>query len=396
MAEAGASPTVRVLVICNSYPSDRALYRNGFIHRRVKAYVDEGIGVEVFYNHQPVKDPYVYEFDGIQVTVGDDLALEDIVKTGEYDAFLVHFPEPTRIDPLRRAKVAQPIIAWIHGFEAEAWYRRWFNFIDSAEAVEAALRKKDEYYNTQNSFLAELMREDDLDVSFVNVSEWFQRYIVEPDVHAEFGRSEVIHNLVDEEVFPYREKTTDMRLKFLSIRPYASMKYANDQTVDAIVELSTRPYFDQLEFTICGQGKLFDETVAPLKAFDNVKLHNKFFSQEQIAKLHAQHGVFLCPTRFDSQGVSMCEAVSSGLVAITSDIAAIPEFISDHETGLLATPEDPESIADLIEEIYFDEELFEDLSVRGSEWMKSNCGRAATVGREIELIKSRIEEARNG
>ncbi|OKX86073.1 glycosyltransferase family 4 protein [Corynebacterium glutamicum] len=383
----------KVLVICNAYPSDKALYRNGFIHRRVKAYQQAGIGVEVFYNHQPVASPYTYKYDGIEVIVGNDVALEKKVKEERFDAFLVHFAEPTRIDPLIRANITAPVIVWVHGFEAEAWHRRWFNFIDSGSAIRAAMEKKNSYYQNQNRFLGDLIASKKLNLTFVNVSEWFQKFVVEPDVGVEFENSEVIPNLVDEQVFPYRKKGPEMRKKFLSIRPFASMKYANDQTVEAVLILSERPYFNDLEFSICGQGPLFEETTAPLKKFKNVKLVNKFFGQEEIAKLHSNNGVFLCPTRFDSQGVSMCEAISSGLVAISTDIASIPEYVHHNETGLLAGAEDPQSIADLIEDLYFDSELFERLSADGAKWMHQNCGQEATVGREIEVIWREIANA---
>ncbi|OFP34401.1 glycosyltransferase family 4 protein [Corynebacterium sp. HMSC071B10] len=380
----------KLLVICNAYPSEQALYRNGFIHRRVKAYIQAGLDIEVFYNHEPVDEAYQYEYDGVKVTVGNESALEEYVSNVNFDGFLVHFATPARIRPLERIKTKKPVIVWVHGFEAESWFRRWFNFLDSAQNVDKAIEKKEKYYAEQNEFFHNLMVQDDLDVFFVNVSEWFQRFVVEPDNHAEFKNSVVIPNLVDEEVFPYVEKHEDARLRILSIRPFASLKYANDQTVAAILELSKRPFFDALTFTICGSGPLFEQTVQPLRQFPNVVLENRFFTQEEIRKLHATHGVFLCPTRFDSQGVSMCEAASSGLVPVASNIAAIPEFIEDHETGLLARPEDAVHIADLIEELYFDPELFGRISEAASKSMLDKCGREATIGKEIALIRKRL------
>lgn len=381
---------MKLLVICNAYPSGASLYRNGFIHRRVKGYMDEGIEVEVFYNHEPVAEAYRYHFDGVDVVVGNEQALKELVSESDFDAYLVHFAEPSRIRPLQEIATKRPIIIWVHGFEAEAWYRRWFTFLESSKSIREALQKKDRYYSEQNSFFHGLMTQNELDISFVNVSAWFQKYVVEPDNHAEFSDSIVIPNLVDEKLFPYNEKTIDKRLKILTIRPFASTKYANDQTVNAILELSTRPYFDELTFTICGAGPLFDTTVAPLRKFSNVKLMDKFFSQEEIRELHRSHGVFLCPTRFDSQGVSMCEAISSGLVAVSSNIAAIPEFVDDGRTGLLAAPEDYVGLADRIESLYFDHEKFQKLSQSGAREMVRQCGQVATIGQEIELVRRKV------
>lgn len=383
----------KLLVICNAYPSEQALYRNGFIHRRVKAYKEAGLDVEVFYNHEPVQQAYQYEFDGVRVTVGNEGALELHVASNDFDGYLIHFAEPQRIRPLQKLNVKKPVIVWVHGFEAEAWYRRWFNFINTSEDIKAALGKKDTYYLKQNAFFHDLMTQEELNVSFVNVSKWFQKYVVEPDNGAEFRNSTVIPNLVDEEVFPYREKEDKKRFKILSIRPFASLKYANDQTVGAILELSKRPYFKALSFTICGSGPMFDQTVEPLRQFDNVKLENRFFTQEEIRDLHAEHGIFLSPTRFDSQGVSMCEASSSGLVTISSEVAAVPEFIEHRVSGLLAQPESINDLADLIEELYFDAELFQRLSKQGSLAMLEKCGRKATIGAEVDYIRLQLNKS---
>lgn len=383
----------KLLVICNAYPSEQALYRNGFIHRRVKAYKEAGLDVEVFYNHEPVQQAYAYEFDGVRVTVGNEGALELHVASNDFDGYLIHFAEPQRIRPLQKLNVKKPVIVWVHGFEAEAWYRRWFNFINTSEDIKAALEKKDTYYLKQNAFFHDLMTQEELNVSFVNVSKWFQKYVVEPDNGAEFRNSTVIPNLVDEEVFPYREKEDEKRFNILSIRPFASLKYANDQTVGAILELSKRPYFKALSFTICGSGPMFDQTVEPLRQFDNVKLENRFFTQEEIRDLHAEHGIFLSPTRFDSQGVSMCEASSSGLVTISSEVAAVPEFIEHRVSGLLAQPESINDLADLIEELYFDAELFQRLSKQGSLAMLEKCGRKATIGAEVDYIRLQLNKS---
>jgi len=86
----------------------------------------------------------------------------------------------------------------------------------------------------------------------------------------------------------------------------------------------------------------------------------------------------------------MCEAISSGLVAVSSNTSAIPEFVDDERTGLLAPPEDSVGLADKIETLYFDYEKFQNLSKTGSREMKSRCGQEATIGREIDLIRSKV------
>src|SRR5699024_11554196 len=129
-------------------------------------------------------------------------------------------------------------------------------------------------------------------------------------------------------------------LKILSIRPFASKKYANDQSVKSIQALSKASFFDQLEFHFYGDGVLFDSVLEPIKKFENVFINRGFLLQDEISNLQDAFGIFLCPTRLDSQGVSMCEAMSSGLVHISSNKTAIPEYVTHHLICLLARSED--------------------------------------------------------
>ena len=380
----------RALVVCNAYPYSSNLYRNGFIHSRVKGYMKAGIDIDVFWVHPPVEKAYQYEFDSVNVIVGNSDALRKHVTAHEYAVFLVHFPEPSRVQPLINARPETPMIIWIHGFEAEAWHRRWFNVSLEPKEIENFLIKREGYYLPQNQFLRSLATNDDINVTFINVSKWFKEIIVEPDIGVELDKSVVIHNFIDTETFRYRPKGVGMRKKILSLRPYASYKYANDQTVEAIRILSRRPYFNDLEFTLAGAGPQFEEITAPVKGFKNVTLSNRFYESAEIVRLHEQHGIFLAPTRFDSQGVSMCEAMASGLVVVASNTSAIPEFVNHMETGMLADAESPLSLADQIERLYFDVDLYSRISEAGSGSIGRQAGFSETVEREIGLIQEKV------
>jgi glycosyltransferase involved in cell wall biosynthesis len=376
------------LVVANAYPSEAALYRNGFIHRRVKGYQEAGLSVEVFYLHPPRTECTTYEFDGVRVTLGNAEDYSNRIATVGYRAILVHFASPAMIEPVRRYAPTTPVVLWVHGFEAEAWHRRWFDFVGGPESIRAALARKSGHYADQLAFMAWLLSTDELDLHVVHVSEWFRRNVVEPDTGVQTDNAEVIPNVVDTDLFAYRAKDPAARARILSVRPYASRKYANDLMIRAILELSRRPFFGELRFTIRGDGALFDRTVAPVLSMDNVDVAKGFLRQEEIAQLHAEHGVFLVPTRFDSQGVSMCEAMSSGLVPVATAVAAVPEFVEHRATGLLAAAESATGLADAIEALYYNEELFARLSLAANESIRDRCRAEVTVGREIGLIRS--------
>ena len=154
------------------------------------------------------------------------------------------------------------------------------------------------------------------------------------------------------------------------------------------MELSKSDIFNELEFRIIGKGELFHSTVKPLRRFSNVILEERFLRQEDIAVLHKEYGIFLVPTRMDAQGVSRDEAMSSGLVPITNRVAAIPEFV-DEKTGILADPEDYIGLAEGIKKLYYDKELFKNLSRQAAERVRRQSGLAQTIIKELDLIENK-------
>lgn len=376
----------RYLVITNAYPHPRQLYRNGFIHRRVKAYMEKGLQVDIFVIHPAYINSEMYIYDGVTVYRGTEEHLQSFLEYRAHKKALIHFVSPKMVDAIKKVRSDLPIITWIHGFETEAWHRRWFNFLESPEELKKILEISDGYYKEQLSFMNWFYKTDELDVTFVHISKWFKEHIAECDAKAKSRQFEIIPNVIDDDLFKYVPKPIDQRLKILSIRPYASRKYANDLSAKAILELSKRPYFKRLEFELYGEGKLFDEIVEPLKKFSNVKTHKGFLSQEQIADKHKKFGVFLCPTRWDSQGVSMCEAMSSGLVPISTNITAIPEFVEHDKSGLLTKPESPVDIADAIERLYFNPDIFSRISAEAAKSVRVTCSKEIVINKELNLI----------
>ena len=378
----------KFLIVCNAYPSKDAIYRNGFIHRRVKAYQKKGYEVDVFYLHLNATQQEDYNYDGVNVTFGNEIHYQKFLNENKqiYKTFLIHFINPQMYYPIIETIYSPKIVVWIHGFEAEAWHRRWFNFLSSTFELNQIIEKANDYYPNQLEFMNQLYKETQHDITFIHVSKWFKTHIA--DVDAKFSplNYEIIPNIVDDSVFNYVPKERKGKLKILSIRPFASYKYANDQTANAIHILSKKPFFNDIEFHIYGEGKLYPKITESLHQYENVFLHNTFLEQKEIANIHKKFDVFLCPTRLDSQGVSMCEAMSSGLVVISSNTTAIPEFVTHNETGLLADKESPESIAYQIERIYFNELLFNKISKQAAISIREIASESVVIDKELKVI----------
>ena len=370
------------LVLTKQYPSYDDIYKYGFLHSRIRAYKQEGVLVDIFrINNQP-QTPY-REFEDIDVATGDNELLEQTLKTEQYDHVLVHLIDENMWKVLEKFIDKIKVTVWVHGAEIQVWQRREYEF-ERMSKDEIARQKR--LSGNRVKFWQSMLSKSYKNLNLVFVSKYFMNESLD-DLNIKTDRQKfpIIHNLIDTDLFKYNQKTIDDRKKILTIRPYASRKYANDLSVKSVELLSNKDFFNDLEFCFVGDGDLFDELTAPLKKFQNVKLEKRFLTHNEIVQYHKEYGVFLTPTRMDSQGVSRDEAMSSGLVPITTDCTAIPEFV-DNSCGMLVEPENPQSLADAIEFLYKNPEKFLELSFAASQRVRKQCGFKQTIKKEIQMI----------
>lgn len=378
----------KTLIVTNHYPSYEDLYRNAFVHTRARAYQDNGISIDVFRLGGDESTSW-HEYQDVDVTTGSRNLLKRYVSGEGYKSILVHFLSSDMWDSLKATPKSVPIIVWIHGSEIHPWNRRKYNFTSEEQISKAKIES-----NRRLNFWRELFTGNQHNLHFVFVSESFSREVME-DIGFKIPREKysIIHNPIDTDMFTYVPKPAEQRKRILSIRPYASRQYANDLAVSAIVSLSKRPFFDQLYFHIIGNGSLFESTVAPLMNYQNVKVEKRFLSRQEIAELHREYGIFLCPSRWDSQGVSRDEAMASGLVPITNCVAAIPEFM-DETCGIIAPDEDYEGLARGIEKIYCDSQFFSMLSENAARRVREQSAMSNMINNEISLFIKNEEKGR--
>jgi len=371
----------RTLLLTNAYPSYQDLYRNGFVHSRVRAYREfMGVTPDVYRLRQGT-DPTWHEFQNITCMTGSADQLDSMLASGRYDHVLVHFLDERMWKVLANHIDRIRVTVWVHGAEVQPWWRRQFNYTTEEELAKAK-EVSDERLNFWRSVFTPLSK----NMHFVFVSQYFADEVFEDlAVECPADQYEVIHNPIDDHLFARHEKPVEQRGKILSIRPFASAKYANDLSVGAILALKNQEFFKDLEFRIIGDGIQFEEITAPLAGIPNVVCERRFLSQPEIAALHRDYGVFLSPTRMDAQGVSRDEAMSSGLVPITTRVAAVPEFV-DESCGYMAEPEDSEGLARAIEYLWKNPETFLQKSRAAAERVRRQSAKDKVIAAELALF----------
>lgn len=374
-------PSSRQLVVARHYASYDDLYRYSFVHARVKAYNRSRLPAEVMRVTTSGRGRF-REFENVDVIETGIGQLQRSLADGTYNNLAVHIIDRQLWDTVREHLDRVRVVIWAHGAEAQPWWRRATNHTTD-QARNAARRDADARMAMWREILT--LRHPNLSVVFISGKQAME---VLSDLRlsiADVGKFAVIHNFVNGDLFEYVPKEAAQRLNLLSIRPFASSVYANDLTVRAIQELADEPFFEQLRIRIVGDGPLFEQTVEPLRRFSNVELSQGFLTQREIADLHREYGVFLVPSRMDSQGVSRDEAMASGLVPITNRVAAIPDFV-DEACGILAEPEDATGIADGVRRLVAEPDEFLAMSRAAAERVRAQSGYSQTVGTELALF----------
>lgn len=375
-----------ILTVVQTYVSEKERYANGFVHARVKTYKKNGVDANVFVLKRKFGEDY--SIDNVDVKIGDAKRLEDYIKNNkEISAICFHFFNPYMVKVAKNIKKDIPIFIFVHGNEALYWYQRIFP--DRFNGVIRIL--KFIKYVIKNTYsilkIRRFFRKTNKNIQIVCVSKWMKDVAVKNwKLDLEKNNIHIIPNVINEKLFTFVPKNEDMRYNILMIRNFNSGKYALDIAMDTILELSKYPEFSKIKVTIFGDGWLFDKYINKVKHLKNVTANRKLLSQEQIAEEHKKNGIFLCPTRQDAQGVSMCEAMSSGLVPIASNNTAIPEFLPD-EYKLAYTH--PKELAERIISIIRDKEEFLSLSKNVSTFIRNKCSISQTTEKEISLIESK-------
>ncbi|WP_428243557.1 glycosyltransferase [Gynuella sp.] len=202
---------------------------------------------------------------------------------------------------------------------------------------------------------------------FATISEFNVRFL--KDKGADMSRVTVVRCGVDDEQF-----LAPARAESLHATPVIGVigrlveKKGIDTLIEAISLLKQRGHIVELQ--IAGSGPLeafFRQRVDQLGIADNVTFLGAI-AHDQVADFLRSLDLFVLPCKQDSNGdmdgipVVLMEAMLSGVPVISTKISGIPELVIHNETGLLAEPDDAESLAGAVEKFLQQPALGQQLS----------------------------------
>ncbi|WP_284879642.1 glycosyltransferase [Acinetobacter variabilis] len=305
---------MKILVLTQDYPSTDKPYAMSYVHSRNIEYLKFKHEVKVI-NFSASKE---YSFEGVDVfPLSDDLM-------DKADLILSHAPNIRNhfkaIGKLKKKK----IVFFFHGHEV---LRQYGDYPSPYPWNEKTIFKKSliKFYDfiklkMVRKYLLRLHAYNEL--GFIYVSDWMQKQFLKninlkPEL---IGKVAVISNANNyvflEQQYTYLEEQKNA--DFITIRPLDDSKYAIDLVVNFAINNPDKT------FHIYGKGNYFNHNAKP----KNIEVINSFIAQKDIPSLLNKYKCALMPTRYDAQGVMVCEMATFGIPVITSDFEVCVEMLN--------------------------------------------------------------------
>lgn len=372
------------LVISPGYPNSGNLYSFGFVHTSSKAFAKHGIKTEIFCLDN---SSLVNEFDNIKIYYNNLNFLKNLIFKSKFKRVIIHCINEYLQDIIDSVILYYGIKVYIYVHGVEVLYRYQEPFCMGYDGIYYP------YVTPQQMRIKDLMLKKyagNQNVKWIFVSNWL-RSEAERSINTSFNNFAIIPNGIDTDIFRYIKKNAKDRLNIFILRQFHNANhYALDLIIEAIIVLQTKEFFNQLNFFIYGDGWLFKEFAKKID-FANVHFIKGCYTHTQISALHQNCGIIFHPTRLDSMEVSSLEGVSSGLVLVSSNTAAVSECINPSYGTLSNDIENPQSYAKIIENLFYNPDRFLELSKKMSDDISSNFSRPLILSKELQLYENEEE-----
>jgi glycosyltransferase involved in cell wall biosynthesis len=277
----------------------------------------------------------------------------------------------------------KPIVMYIHGVEVFRYPKYMHDFALTIGGIAKLLYRNFWHFIVMRKMVRQLNQKEK--VYFMFPSQWMKD-VSEENFNIKFKTTFIIANGIETDLFKYNSNFSK-RHNILVLRPFEDNKYAVDTAIRIMKYLP-----DNFKMEIYGKGRLqkkLEKIILQEELSDRVFINNSFIPREKLPSFFSNYGILVATTRCDAQGVTMCEALSAGLLVCSNPVTAIPEFITDNVNGILGTS--PLEIAKKILKATATEEAFEKITTEGRKSMeKIDLER---VGKqELDVFKKLIEE----
>jgi glycosyltransferase involved in cell wall biosynthesis len=197
-------------------------------------------------------------------------------------------------------------------------------------------------------------------------SQWLQRKFlaVFPDLN---GKTIFIHNGVNlaELNGLCGEGSADNNVSYI----LCVSAYKEQKAIDVLIRAFKMVHSadPSLKLVLVGDGPLrgqLEDLAMSLGIQDQIEFHGPK-ERAEVAKLLRGCKVFALPSRFETFGIVILEAMACKKPVIATTAGGIPEIIEDGKNGILVEPDNPKALADALITVLKDQTLWLDIATRG-------------------------------
>jgi glycosyltransferase involved in cell wall biosynthesis len=174
------------------------------------------------------------------------------------------------------------------------------------------------------------------------------------------GRVQLWRGGVDAEHYHPRKRSAAMRLRLSGGRPQGPLllyvgRLAPEKNLSLLAELLDGVPDAQLALVGDGPSRAeLERLFAPHAAGGRVHFAG-FLRGEELARAFASADLFVMPSRTETLGFVVLEAMASGLPVVVADAGGSPELVHPGEDGLLFDPERPRELVARVCELLGDD-----------------------------------------
>jgi glycosyltransferase involved in cell wall biosynthesis len=175
-----------------------------------------------------------------------------------------------------------------------------------------------------------------------------------------------------------------------------------DLLLDAAVELL--PEFSNLEFHLVGDHSIANERGSTDRAefleahersiTDRVQFHG-VVPESELHTHYERSDIFCAPSRFESFGLILLEAMAAGKPVVSCNVGGIPEVVADGENGILVAPGDSSALAGAIRRLILDPELRREMGKRSRVRFQESWSSQAMAGGVLAFYRRILRQRRS-
>lgn len=340
--------TMKILFLTDCYPSEQLPQYCVFLEQQAQALIALGHSVDVLYFTQEEKT-FIYhgvpvmqrpltttgsKWDAVypkQLNRTDTRTIAGVLLKG-YDAVSFHFGNLRLLKTVRKQckRLGIPLVMHFHGLGIWRYYDQPHPMMNAVGNLSktAIYRKLDATVNVSDK-----------------VRQVFTRKI-------KTVPSYVVYNGVNCELFSpqsHRKLFEDGSIRILCVANLIAIK-GQKYLIEAAKLLTDKGY--RVQLTFAGRGP-DEQSLRELAETRSVAANFLgYLPYEQVAKLMAEHDLFIMPSYFEALGCVYLEAMASGMLTVGVKGQGIDEVIKDGENGFNAEVKSAESIAEIAETLF--------------------------------------------